>query len=155
MWKLLYTFPIWAALVPVRLALVVIGWAVVPFVDPQNNPVWGNRLEPEAPDWYHRGRPAWLADYLWLAWRNPTNNLRFLIDEPRVPPAAYDINPDTLVRSGAMPAASRWIFAGPFFEFWYLRHVKRYNRFLEVRIGWKFSGVPGFAHTLQVRFGKT
>lgn len=41
--------------------------------------VWGNEEDGVAgPRWFMQGAPAWKRAFVWSAWRNPTNNLRFV-----------------------------------------------------------------------------
>lgn len=43
--------------------------------------LWGNDQDGLCADWYHTdhmNRPWWLNAYIWSAWRNPANNLRFV-----------------------------------------------------------------------------
>lgn len=42
--------------------------------------VWGNAEDGVAgPGWYLQGKAPWLRTYLWSAWRNSANNLRFIL----------------------------------------------------------------------------
>lgn len=110
-----------------------------------------------------------LEDYIWRAIRNPVNNLRYYFEEPEPDYVAAEsnssyargallqpsFNPDWVVRQTADSWAWRFVRSGLFSEFWYLRYSERFDRYFEFRIGWKFSGVPGFAPTIQLRFGRT
>jgi len=156
---------LWLPALAVKLALAAIGLVVVPFTHPYKNPLYGNREHPRPPSWfmpeYERGPLGGfdmrLRDYVWRAIRNPVNNLRYFFEEPSWQ-FAYcygDINPDHAVRSLEFDAAWRFMRDGLYSEFWYLRYSERFDRYFEFRIGWKFSGVPGFAPTIQLRFGRT
>jgi len=78
--RLLFGIVFWLLFSALRLVLVIIGFVVVPFTDPEDNPVWGNREDPFPRPWY---RPdSKYRDYLWRAFRNPTNNMRYWFEEP-------------------------------------------------------------------------
>lgn len=138
-----------AAVALLKLVLAIIGLVAVPFTHPFLNPIWGNREDPEAPAWYRPGQPNKKRDYYWRALRNPVNNMRYWFVQPPLM-KAY-LNPDVVVRAGVRPAWSRYIRTGRYFEYWYLREYR--GKYFEFRIGWKFSGVPGFGPTLQLRYG--
>lgn len=137
-----------AVLVSLRLALALVGFFVVPFINKQTNPIWGNNLEPEAPSWYLPDKPDWLSTYLWLAFRNPTNNLRFILDEPPKPLYSGVWDVDNYVRGKKWKSATRLV-GGLTPEFWYLRRLD--DGYFELRVGWKHGSTPGFAPTIQVR----
>lgn len=145
----------WVPSLAIKLALAVTGLAVVPFTHPYKNPVWGNREHPVPPGWFMPEDADWIRDYVWRAIRNPVNNLRYLFDEPKAEIIGGDANPDVVVRKMGYESSLRYMRAGIFSEFWYLRYSERFDRYFEFRIGWKFSGVPGFAPTIQLRFGRT
>ena len=141
---------LWIPALAVKLLLALVGVVIVPFTKP-DNPIYGNNEHPTAPDWYREGQPEWWRDYVWRALRNPVNNIRYLIDEPDV---AKGPNPDEVVRNGTK-SASRWLRSGLFSEYWYMRRINwairgTWYKYFEFRIGWKFSGVPGFAPTIQL-----
>lgn len=97
------------------------------------------------PKHYHR-------DYMWRAWRNPANNVRFWFKEPKEPNLSGHHNPEESVRAGVTPKAWRWAWSFPFAEYWRVWRTDE-GEIAEFRIGWKFSGVPGFGPTLQWRKG--
>jgi hypothetical protein len=42
--------------------------------------IWGNEEDGvTGPVWYMPGKPEWLRAYMWSAWRNSCNNLRYLV----------------------------------------------------------------------------
>jgi hypothetical protein len=145
--------PLWVGLALAKLALAIVGVVAVPFTAP-THPLWGNKTDPVPPKWYRPGQPEWLRDYVWRAWRNPVNNLRYLIDEPDWAHITGDINPDLSVREFEFKVAWRYLTSesGLFFEYWYLRRCDD-GEFFEFRIGWKFGVTPGFGPTLQLRKG--
>ena len=69
------------------LILIVIGFFVVAIAlkrgaDMAKLPVWGNREHPEPPDWFRlKNRP--FPNWWWFAIRNPVNNLRYYVSEPK------------------------------------------------------------------------
>lgn len=134
----------------VKLALAVIGLVVVPFTHPVKNRVWGNKIEPVSPSWHMEDWPDWWADYVWRAIRNPVNNLRFLFEEPEVKVFRGVGNPDIEVRIDGFDKATRLI-PGWLPEYWHMRRLKSGTLF-EFRVGWKYSGVPGFTPTIQLRW---
>lgn len=159
---------LWVPAGAIRAVFWIIGWFAVPFINREKNPIWGNQEDPVARKWYLPGKPDWLRNYLWHAWRNPTNNLRYhLFDEPK----KYDVlyghtDPDQATRKEGLVSVHRFVRAGLFSEYWYQRKVKVSNwpnflqrftgvndEFFEFRIGWKFSSVPGFMITVQARMG--
>lgn len=91
-------------------------------------------------------------DYLWRAWRNPANNVRFLFEQPEHYNLYGRDNPERSVRDHVTRKAQRWIWVGPYFEYWRVWRTED-NLVAELRVGWKFSPVPGFAPTLQYRKG--
>lgn len=132
----------------VKLPASILGLVLVPFTDAQRNPVWGNREQPESPSWHMDWAPDWLANYVWRAIRNPANNLRFWIDEPNL---HFTLpNPDEIVRTQGKRSATRYV-DGWLPEYWHLRRLKS-GKLFEFRVGWKYSGVPGFAPTIQLRW---
>lgn len=142
----------WLLLIPllaIRFLLALIGLVVVPFTDRLTNPIYGNREDPCPRIWFRPDDPFWLRDYMWRAIRNPTNNLRYLFEAP-----PYDYkgtyNCDHAVRQDGELSAWRLVHEGIYVEYWYLRRLKDGGLF-EFRVGWKFSGVPGFAPTIQLR----
>lgn len=139
---------LWVPALAAKFLLAAVGLVVVPFTDSKTNTVYGNREDPFPPHWYRPGQPERWRDYAWRALRNPVNNLRYLIREPVWLDVATD-NPDTVVRTMKRISHYRWTRSDLFSEFWYLRRVG-FNKYFEFRIGWKFSGVPGFAPTFQL-----
>ena len=144
---------LWVPAFAVKLALALVGVVIVPLTS-TTNPIWGNNEHPVAPNWYRPAEPEWWRDYVWRAWRNPVNNLRYIIDEPVPDTVTGMIDPESFVRANLHKGvrASRFIRSGLYSEYWYLRATKDREVF-EFRAGWKFSGVPGFAPTLQLRKG--
>jgi len=143
---------LWAPAIAIKILLALLGLVVVPFTD-SDNPIYGNNEHPTPPKWYRPGQPEWWRDYVWRAIRNPVNNLRYYFDEPEPEVIKGHPNPDNAVRKEGRKSAHRFTRASLYSEYWYLR--KTGDRFLEFRVGWKFSGVPGFAPTIQLRYGTT
>ncbi len=144
---------VWVPSLAAKALLAVIGWFVVPFTN-KDHPIWGNNEHPNPPNWYREGQPEWWRDYVWRGWRNMVNNVRYLIKEPSAEVVKGD-NPDDVVRSGKAKKASRWVRSGLYSEYWWMRTIDwtfrgRHYTFFEFRIGWKFSGVEGFAPTFQI-----
>jgi hypothetical protein len=143
----------WVPTFIVRGILFACGLIVVPFTDAAN-PVWGNYEDPVPPPWFWPRRGDRFRDYGWRALRNPVNNVRYLFEQPKHLDLWGDPNPEETVRTAKARSASRWIVAGVFGEFWYVWRTKNPERPIgELRIGWKFSPVPGFGPTLQFRRG--
>ncbi len=96
------------------------------------------------------------ANYLWLAYRNPANSVRFwktlLAREERDWMTYGVMEPELSVRAGSIKTASRFSRNGLFSEYW--RVWKSGDEIAEFRIGWKRSPVPGFGPTLQLRRGE-
>lgn len=142
---------IWGPALGTKLLFIIIGLVAVP-VTSNTHPIWGNNEDPEAPKWFKPEWPGWFRQYWWRAIRNPANNLRYLIDEPTEYDFAWGmVNPDEAVRDQGNERAYRFVRAGLYSEYWYLKRVG--DEYFEFRIGWKFSGVPGFAPTFQLRKG--
>ena len=155
--KLAVAVLVWIVAIAIRLVLVIVGLVAVPFTHPEDNPIYGNREDPVPPQWFMTGKRATLRDYVWRAIRNPTNNLRYLLDEP--PPEKWitrgSPNPELDVRNGDRLKAYRYSRSGVFFEYWYVWFTDNDKRpYAEFRIGWKRSPVPGFGLTVQLRWGK-
>ena len=91
-------------------------------------------------------------DYLWRAFRNPANNIRYRFTQPEQTNIRGHHNPEKSVRNRMVRRATRQQWAGPYYEYWRVWRTKD-NLIAELRIGWKFSPVPGFAPTLQFRKG--
>ena len=138
---------LWLPALAIKFLLFLVGLVVVPFTD-ADNPVYGNNENPWPPAWYRKGQPLWWRDYLWRAWRNPVNNVRYFFTEPSADIVRGVLSPDEVVRKGLSVSAWRWTRASLYSEYWYLREFN--YKYYEFRIGWKFSGVPGFAPTLQL-----
>lgn len=150
--KNLVSIALWIPALLFRLVLIVVGLFVVPFTDPETHPIYGNREDPVPRSWFMPGKPEWLRDYCWRALRNPTNNLRYMIEEPEVDAWYGDPDPDAATRKYDRKSAWRFSRAKLFSEFWYQRKC-RDGEFFEFRFGWKFSNVPGFGMTYQLRKG--
>lgn len=104
--------------------------------------------------------PSWWEYYVEMAWRNPTNGLKYwwIQPIPEVKP-----NPDFIVRTEFEKSAHRWMQHGIYWEYWYMRRIdwhvpkwvpkfggKHYIVF-EFRIGWKFvDGNEEFFPTFQL-----
>lgn len=143
---------LWIPAMLARVVFILLGLVAVPFTGPEHR-IWGNYEDPTARSWYRPNAPEWFRNYMWRAVRNPANNLRYRFKQP----AFYDSvagapDVDKRVYYGGHRSAWRWTRAGLYSEFWYLRQVG--DQKFEVRIGWKFSGVPGFMITSQVRLGQ-
>lgn len=144
----------WIPTGALKFVLWAIGLIVVPFTDPQNNPIWGNRVQPYAPIWYRTGQPRWWRNYAWRALRNSANNLRFWFREPTEAWIWGDGDPEGSVRNIMDDTDKAWRFmrSGVFAEYWRIWRTDD-GEIAEFRIGWKFGGVPGFAPTFQWRKG--
>lgn len=136
------------------LTLDVIGLFVTPFINAETNPVWGNREDPLPPHWYRRGQPRWWRYYAWHALRNRSANARYLFTEP--PQSEWDVrgwwHPEQAVRERRAWDAWRLVRVGWRTEVWRVWRTKS-GRIAEIRLGWKYSGVPGFFVTHQFRVG--
>lgn len=95
--------------------------------------------------------PEWQREYLWRAFRNPVNNLRYRFTKPEKYAIIGVHDPEGAVRGGVVRSATREIVSGPYYEYWRVWRVD--GDIAEIRIGWKFSPVEGFAPTLQWRKG--
>lgn len=151
---------LWAPALAVKLALAAIGLIAVPFTHPYKNPIYGNREHPVPPSWFMPEDADWIRDYVWRAIRNPVNNLRYIFERFEPEDGTVGVgwgheNPDHIVRNWRRTPAWRFLRCGLFSEFWFLHYSVHFDRYFEFRIGWKFSGVPGFAPTIQLRFGRT
>lgn len=137
----------------VRLAFILVGLVVVPFTNRETS-IWGNYEDPEPPHWFKPYSSEFVRDYLWRAIRNPANNLRFLIKQPAFfdSTAGRDNPHYDIYTTGLHLTSWRWTRSGLFSEFWYMKEVG--EKVIEVRLGWKFSPVPGFMITAQVRYGE-
>lgn len=148
---------IWIAFAAVRLILVVIGWFFVPLTllgdgskrtPPLWRPVYGNVEENPA-----AYATSFWKKYVWMAWRNPTNGLKGLIEQP-VPEVVP--NPDARIRNENAQTASRWMQSGIFWEYWWMKQIDwtirgKHYKFFEFRIGWKFvDGNEEFFPTVQL-----
>ena len=131
-----------------------IGLVAVLFTD-SSHPIWGNNEDPKPRSWY---KPNWskkARNYGWRALRNRSNNLRYRFKEPTPTYIYGTTNPEVAVRSGTMRKASRFTRASLYSEYWVIWKTESKSRpYGEFRIGWKFSGVPGFMITGQLRRGK-
>ena len=99
MWRLTYSPFLWLAYNLVTLVLQVVGfllvpiaiWKAVPTISPITGkaivtaPRWlwlfGNDEDGYNPEWYEVYEltwPWWWRQWVWAAWRNPVNNLRFV-----------------------------------------------------------------------------
>ena len=147
----------WIPTLLVRLVLIVIGFVAVPITS-RRHPIWGNNEHPFPPTWFMKGkRPGW-RDYVWRAWRNPANNVRYLLTEPLYPNVygPDKMTPDHVTRVQRKRSSWQFVRSGLFSEFWYQRRIDRPGKlpqFFEFRIGWKFGGIEGFGPTLQLRKG--
>lgn len=150
--RLLVAVPIWSIAFVLRIVLILVGFVAVPLAGPRH-PIWGNNEDPKAPSWFMEGDADWWRNYVWRAWRNPTNNVRFWLEEPEIWTTFGEDNPEYLVRNGHMKRASRLSISGIFFEYWIMWR-RSGNKFAEFRIGWKRSPVPGFGLTAQLGFDR-
>ena len=148
----LISIPLWIAPAVVKGLVFLVGVVVVPFTKP-DHPIFGNNEDPVPRAWYRPGQPEWFRDYMWRAWRNGGgNNLRFLFTEPEIDSWYGILNLEPQVRSGVVKSGYRFARAKLYSEYWYMRKIG--NEFFEFRLGWKFSGVPGFFFTAQLRKGE-
>lgn len=90
--------------------------------------IWGNDEDGLEPAWYVNATPGWnkyVRMWVWAAWRNPANNLRF-IKWLHPPPERGRIR---------IQRGTRWtlVWQGPFYRFSY------YAPGWEFRIGWKYE----------------
>lgn len=143
---------LWVPAFLIRLVLILLGFVMVPITS-RRHFIWGNNEHPHAPDWHMPGKPDWWRDYVWRAWRNPANNVRFWFTEPEDKNVSGFAEPEVAVRNSGFRSAYRWAWCFPFAEYWRIWATKK-GEIAEFRIGWKFSGVPGFGFTTQLRRGK-
>ena len=141
---------LWIPAITLKIMLAIIGLVVVPFTKP-DNVIYGNNEHPTPPKWFRPEWSEWARDYWWRAIRNPVNNLRYFMDEPPIDELHGVQNCDVAVRTDGQTSAWRFVRGGKYSEFWYVKRVG--DEFFEFRIGWKFSGVPGFGPTIQFRLG--
>jgi len=99
MWRLTYSIPLWLAYNLVTLVLQVAGFALVPLAiifrvravslitlqpittAPRLLWLFGNDEDGYEPAWYTAQTPTWpwwWRQWVWAAYRNPVNNLRFI-----------------------------------------------------------------------------
>ena len=122
------------------------------FVD-ASHPIWGNKEDPVPRPWYKPHWSPFWRDYGWRALRNRSNGLRDFFTEPEVKHRiGTKDEPEQAVRAGECDSAWRWQRTGLRSEYW--RVWKSKGEIAEIRLGWKWSGVPGFMVTAQVRRGK-
>jgi hypothetical protein len=112
------------------------GWAQAIFGNWEDGvvgPAWWKAQHPDRPDW-------WLA-FVWSAWRNPTNNTRFIpLLNPVIDPARirYHGNVEDPARNGLDRLRIEWsytwqgIYAGVVFR-WQITATHHAS----VRLGWK------------------
>ena len=140
----------WFPVFLIRIILIVLGLVIVPFDRKGTFPIWGNREHPQPPSWFMKGRSHFLRRFVWHALRNPANNFRYLISEPKI--EKYYGHQDLDTRAWEeRKFAWRFVRSGIFSELWLIWPSDfRDWKVFEFRIGWKFSPVPGFGPTLQL-----
>ena len=157
-----------------KLALVLLGLLVVPFVIgigaankelwPDIFWLWGNKQE-DPPQWW-LNKAKWLPTFRWYAIRNPANNMRYIFDDREANVEGNWITDPMeakqLIEAGQQ-MAYRWSYNGPFAgyrrvwitarKFLIFGHGEEVNyQYSEIWFGWKVgSKVPGLGFTSQVR----
>lgn len=176
--KLLYILS-WLPMLLIKLGLFVVGLVLIPLgfltqrmtlvaVDEHHWPellwLWGNDEDGLGPDWWLKkaATKGWFIRtfprYWWLAFRNTTNNMRYLFKD--YPLSTCHVETDwslnnpmeaAWLKKAGKQSAYRWVWkkwkAG-YRRVW-LNDDARYS---ELWIGWKIgSDVPGCGFTLQPR----
>ena len=142
------------------IVLMPLGWIIVPVISRKDS-TYGNNEHPRAPIWFMTNKPEILRDYVWRAWRNPVNNMRYwrIFREPawedfdKAQESVRD--PEVEVRQNGARSEMRFIWTWLWCEYWRVWRTEDEDRpIAEFRIGMKYGTVPGFGPTAQWRKGK-
>jgi len=155
----------WIPIFAINIVLWIMGIFVVSWYarDPMDSwPkwtwIWQNDEDQGEPLWYvkkYPDRSPWLRRFLYMAFRNPVNNHRFIFEDKTTwytdgDLDAFDTEGSDLVRRGiGMAAGWRWAGAFAGYRRIWLNSSIKYSEFY---IGWKVgSSVPGLGFTFQLR----